>query len=97
MSLSFYQKALAFDPDDHELLIDFANLQELNDAKAALDAYEKAEQLMERQGIPIKPELYNNIGVMNAKLGAFVNRTLRQSPWGLLQGVERFGCLQISR
>ena len=31
ISLTYYKKALSFDPDDYELLIEYASLQELSD------------------------------------------------------------------
>ena len=55
--------------EDYETLIEYGNMQEHFEMSESLWAYEKAESLMRQKGIPISPELPNNIGVLKTKSG----------------------------
>ena len=67
-AIEFYKKALKFDPHEHESWIEYASLQEQFDLSQSLYAYEKALEVLQNIGGDIKPEIYNNIGVLNMRL-----------------------------
>ncbi len=66
--MHYYQLALKYDPSDAETLIEYANILESHSEQDSLTAYTKALKIMQAQGTPVSPELYNNIGVLKIRL-----------------------------
>uniref|UniRef100_A0A914UXQ8 Uncharacterized protein n=1 Tax=Plectus sambesii TaxID=2011161 RepID=A0A914UXQ8_9BILA len=68
----YLKKVVEQCPDDVEAWIDYAQLLEESDSKAALDAYMKASDLLQNVvKMDIPPEIVNNIGSLNYSLGHF--------------------------
>lgn len=67
-AIIYYQKAIRFDLNDFESLIEYAGIQEHHDPDSSLESYEKALKIAIALEEP-EPELYNNIGVLKTKLG----------------------------
>ncbi len=62
-----YKKALNYNPEDYECLIEYASMQYDAEPSEALRCYEKALNfILNNKDInhQIQPEIYNNIGVL---------------------------------
>eukprot|EP00027_Filamoeba_sp_ATCC50430_P019560 CAMPEP_0168540906 /NCGR_PEP_ID=MMETSP0413-20121227/529_1 /TAXON_ID=136452 /ORGANISM="Filamoeba nolandi, Strain NC-AS-23-1" /LENGTH=835 /DNA_ID=CAMNT_0008570677 /DNA_START=98 /DNA_END=2605 /DNA_ORIENTATION=+ len=66
----YFKKVTELQPADVEAWIELAQLVE-NNYQQALDAYEKAQQILEAKQEPIPAELWNNIGTMKYMMNQY--------------------------